>query len=329
MTIIEDGFYPVGALSVQADKPIRAEDLQAIAATQNRLFQHVTGKKSDGTAATDVGHNHGDQDGAPLPMCWVGSIGEPSASMVNASSTRVPFTRIHSSRDIVDYLKRSASPHPTVHASINSNAFRIWLNGNVETYFSDYRYLTLNDGLNTGRYLFKKATYYSDLGATLVTLWEPLNSVVQGGETVMAYKEEGNDTFYLYLPEGARRLSVFVPMLNTLSGSIETGERLIGIDSSTAQSWWLLRTRLIQGTTTGEWHYHYPRTDWQFLWTNHELDCTGLTAGQVHGFEIEIESNPSSQELSAIHHNPEDMSLWLRDTGGAVKPQSFAVFTNS
>jgi hypothetical protein len=155
MTISAAAFHAIGAEKLMAGQAITSADLLAIAENTHLAHHLLTGQNLPGATCTLAAHDHVSGRGAPIPLVTVQTVGQPSASRFKGSDTAISFCRMPSSQSMTLDLMRSSTPDAQVSATTASSRTAIWLSGDVTANLTGFDYLTLTDGVNTGRYLVK------------------------------------------------------------------------------------------------------------------------------------------------------------------------------
>lgn len=310
MTIHNSSFNSISANDIQIDKDILSSHWKDMAENVNLLYSLATGEDLPGTTASD-GHDHDSNGGPVIPFFTSTEIGYISTSRLDGSNDRIPFCRMISSSNYVDYLNECGTPYPVIDGSRDNTYTALWFVGDVEDSFADGEWITFNDGVNTGRYVYKMAIYYSDVNATKVFLFDSLSSIPTGGETVRVYGRYGDRDFYLYLPAWAEALKIKLPLTSTLSVSYDDGEIYYAPKLDADLGEWFFRARIYSGSHTGEWLNINPSNTNKPNWCTLEMDLSELTKSTITQFGIEFEFNSSIIAFAPVDITEQDAFLWF------------------
>ena len=326
MTIQDGIFTAMDPQSLQVDRPILAGDAGSLAENINYLYKIATGEELPGGSNPDDGHDHENNGGPPIPLWTCYEIGSPSVTHLNGYDTFIPFKRLHTVADPAYNISKNSPPNPTVTSYPTSNTKRIWVDGDKTGVFDAGHYLTLDDGNNNGRYVYKHSQYESSVSATLVTLYDYLDSTPGSGTGVGVYRELGDMEFYVHIPEWAELLTVLLAVTCTNSSSDINGNTWYSVDFESDYSWGM-GARLAGPSISGEWMHFHPKKDIVPIWAALRLDVSSLAKDTTHTFHIDLDFNEKLQVIYPVLENQRDTALWFKFEGSNPRPRTYAVLT--
>lgn len=325
MTFHAERFNPIAASRLLADELVREEEFTQLAENLHVLYRLLRGTDLPGSICPLAPHDHAEQGGPPIPFGLVQLIGQPAAALAKGQDSRISFRRLPGGVTPGLDLQRSSPPDPLVSGTVASTRTLLRLSGDVTSRLAGRDYISLNDGLNRGRYLVKSLHYVPSVNATSLYLWDALATIPAAGVAVKGWRSPGEEALHLRVPRWARTLTLFLPLCATLSLSTNTGERLLSTDAGEPESW-TQAARLIGGGQAGNWRRFHPNGRRELVREALQMDCRALADDGVHVFEVELACNTGMLARFPVALGESDCALWTRLPQAAPRPHVFAVF---